>query len=62
MKLSIVTIKRTICSIDAEAGKRPVSLLPRGFRLLSRIWLKQEWNQLHWQSFPGSASIMAISG
>jgi len=22
-----------------------------GFKLLSDIWLKQEWNQLHWQSF-----------
>jgi cephalosporin hydroxylase len=22
-----------------------------GFRLLSSIWIKQEWNQLHWQTF-----------
>jgi hypothetical protein len=22
-----------------------------GFKAVSEIWLKQEWNQLHWQSF-----------
>lgn len=24
---------------------------PEGFRLLSGLWLRQEWNLLHWQSF-----------
>lgn len=52
MKLSIDTIKRTICSIKADGRETTAPLYSQeGFKLLSRIWLKQEWNQLHWQSF-----------
>jgi cephalosporin hydroxylase len=52
MKLLIDTIKRTICRADADGRETTTPLYSQeGFKLLSSVWLKQEWNQLHWQSF-----------
>lgn len=48
----IDTDERTIHTVGENGGERMVPLYSReGFRLVSRVWLKQEWNQLHWQSF-----------
>jgi len=52
MKITIDTRERTLCLWNANGKERAVSLYSQeGFELLSRVWLKQEWNQLHWQSF-----------
>ncbi|MBD9417102.1 hypothetical protein IB234_21250 [Pseudomonas sp. PDM16] len=52
MKVSIDTELQTL---EYQAKGSPDTSLPLyskdAFRLLSGIWLKQEWNQLHWQSF-----------
>lgn len=52
MKVSIDTELQTL---EYQAEGSPGTSLPlyskEAFRLLSGIWLKQEWNQLHWQSF-----------
>jgi cephalosporin hydroxylase len=50
--ITIDTKNRTICANDntAEEIKFPLYSL-EGFNLISKVWLKQEWNQLHWQSF-----------
>jgi cephalosporin hydroxylase len=52
MKITINTKKNTIVSFD-EKGKEKLTPIysQEGFKLLSSVWLKQEWNQLHWQSF-----------
>ena len=52
MKITINTEENTIVSLD-EKGREILTPIysQEGFKLLSRIWLKQEWNQLHWQSF-----------
>ncbi|OHB49667.1 MAG: hypothetical protein A2Y10_05790 [Planctomycetes bacterium GWF2_41_51] len=49
----IINIQEKMISLLDENGeKRLVPIYSQeGFRLLSGIWLKQEWNQLHWQSF-----------
>lgn len=52
MKLAIDTGERTLRRWDPD-GKEIITPLysEEGFALLSRLWIKQEWNQLHWQSF-----------
>lgn len=52
MKICIDTMEGKIAvhGIDGEEFVEPI-YSQEGFKLLSRIWLKQEWNQLHWQSF-----------
>ena len=52
MKITIDTEQRTVSSSDPE-GREVVTPLysQEGFEVVSRVWLKQEWNQLHWQSF-----------
>lgn len=52
MKVIIDTETQTLCSRDANEMEFFLPLYSQeAFELLSRIWLKQEWNQLHWQSF-----------
>ena len=52
MKITINTEENTIVGLD-EKGKEILTPIysQEGFKLLSSIWLKQEWNQMHWQSF-----------
>ena len=52
MKITINIKDKTIVHLD-EKGKEILTPIysQEGFKLLSSIWLKQEWNQLHWQSF-----------
>lgn len=52
MKLAIDTGERTLRRWGPD-GREIITPLysEEGFELLSRVWLKQEWNQLHWQSF-----------
>lgn len=47
MKLSIDTNENIIRHQD---GATPV-YSQEGFRMLSGLWLRQQWNQMHWQSF-----------
>lgn len=52
MKVTIDTEKG--CLETAQPNGETVTIplySPEGFKLISDIWLKQEWNQLHWQSF-----------
>lgn len=43
---------KTILTLDQEGNDITLPIYSReGFSLLSKIWIKQEWNQLHWQSF-----------
>lgn len=52
MKMIIDTRSCEISCLDEGTNTDSLPLYSReGFRLLSAIWLKQEWNQLHWQSF-----------
>jgi len=52
MKVQIDTVAGTLALREDNGNTRVEPLYSaEGFRLLSRIWLKQEWNQLHWQSF-----------
>ncbi len=52
MKIDIDTVKNTVVARDATGNEVRVPVYSQaGFRILSDIWLKQEWNQLHWQSF-----------
>ncbi|MCP3891325.1 MAG: hydroxylase [Desulfobulbaceae bacterium] len=52
MKITINTEENTIMGVNEEGEKISASIYSQeGFKLLSSIWLKQEWNQLHWQSF-----------
>lgn len=52
MKLTVDTEKNTITYLsDGNAETQVPVYSQEGFKLLSDIWLKQEWNQLHWQSF-----------
>jgi len=52
MKLNIDTEK---CTLERILPNGQANIVPlysaEGFRVVSEIWLKQEWNQLHWQSF-----------
>lgn len=52
IKLTIDIDNRILRSNYAD-GREVIAPLysQEGFNLLSGIWLKQEWNQLHWQSF-----------
>jgi cephalosporin hydroxylase len=51
-KIIIDTVANTISTHNAEGTEAVLPIYSQeGFRLLSDIWLKQEWNQLHWQSF-----------
>lgn len=46
------TVKNTITYIDDRKAETQIPLYSaEGFKAVSDIWLKQEWNQLHWQSF-----------
>jgi len=52
MKISIDTEKGTLECIQPNGQMSTVPLYSaEGFKVVSDIWLKQEWNQLHWQSF-----------
>jgi cephalosporin hydroxylase len=52
MKINIDSEHGTIFFIDATGREVAVPVYSQeGFKLLSSIWLKQEWDQLHWQSF-----------
>jgi cephalosporin hydroxylase len=52
MKLTIDTVENTVYTHNADGEDTVVPVYSKeGFKLLSDIWLKQEWNQLHWQSF-----------
>lgn len=52
MKLLINTDEKTIQAEEVGGTKKIIPLYStEGFELISKIWLKQEWNQLHWQSF-----------
>jgi cephalosporin hydroxylase len=52
MEIIIDTKKNTIIESDVSGKKTTIPIYSQeGFRLLSSIWLKQEWNHLHWQSF-----------
>lgn len=52
MKIIIDTEINTIVCVDNNGTKICVPIYSReGFKIISNVWLKQEWNQLHWQSF-----------
>lgn len=52
MKLTIDVKENMIVGQDAQGRETLIPIYSQaGFKLLSSIWLKQEWNQLHWQSF-----------
>jgi len=52
MKICIDTEKGTLERIQSNGQTNTVQLYSdEGFKVVSEIWLKQEWNQLHWQSF-----------
>lgn len=52
MRIAVDTEANTICSQNAEGQEEIVPVFSKeGFELISKLWLKQEWNQLHWQSF-----------
>lgn len=52
MKITIDTESSTICTSGPGGETLNLQLYSReGFNLISKVWLKQEWNQLHWQSF-----------
>ena len=52
MKITIDTEANTIVSIGTDGKEQTVPVYSQeGFELVSKVWLKQEWNQLHWQSF-----------
>lgn len=52
MKVTIDTEMRTLHSWDSNGKEIFLQLYSKeAFELLSHIWLKQEWNLLHWQSF-----------
>lgn len=52
MKISIDTEKGTLERIQSNGQTITVPLYSaEGFKAVSDVWLKQEWNQLHWQSF-----------
>jgi cephalosporin hydroxylase len=52
MELCIDTEKGLLKFIqpNGQAGAVPL-YSAEGFKAVSEVWLKQEWNQLHWQSF-----------
>lgn len=52
MKVTIDTAASTL-DVQSDDGSRQRHPLysPQAFRLLSGVWLKQEWSLLHWQSF-----------
>ena len=52
MKYLIDTDEGKIHCLPSQGEGRSVEIYSReGFRLISSLWLKQEWNQLHWQTF-----------
>ncbi len=52
MKILIDTSTNTLEKTDAAGSKTVLPLYSdEGFRIVSDVWLTQEWNQLHWQSF-----------
>ncbi len=52
MKISIDTESRTLDYQTADSMSVSLPLYSQeAFRILSEVWIKQEWNQLHWQSF-----------
>lgn len=52
MKLRIDTKERLVYSEDESGREMSVPLHSReAFRLVSQVWLTQQWSQLHWQSF-----------
>jgi len=52
MKLCIDTEERTIrCTDEYDRESKTALYSQEGFKLVSDVWLKQEWNQRHWKSF-----------
>jgi cephalosporin hydroxylase len=52
MKLQIDTRAGTLAVLHDDGRSQDLPLYSdEGLRLVSGVWLKQEWNQLHWQSF-----------
>jgi cephalosporin hydroxylase len=52
MRIQIDTHQGTLCIEDENGGERIEPLYSaEAFRLVSSVWIKQEWNRLHWQSF-----------
>lgn len=52
MKISMDTENGTLERILSNGQIDTVPLYSsEGFKAVSEVWLKQEWNQLHWQSF-----------
>jgi len=52
MKITIDTEENSILTLDGNGKKTLTPIYSQeGFKMLSSVWLKQEWNQLHWQSF-----------
>ena len=52
MKITLDLDRKTILTMDKEGNDISMPIYSReGFSLLSKILIKQEWNQLHWQSF-----------
>lgn len=52
MKLTIDTDEGTLERIQPNGQTNKIPLYSaEGFKQVSEVWLKQEWNQLHWQSF-----------
>ena len=52
MRITVDTEANTISCQNADGQDEIVPFFSKeGFELISKLWLKQEWNQLHWQSF-----------
>lgn len=52
MKIRIDTDANSLEQTDSEGRTKTVPLYSNeGFKIVSDVWLTQEWNQLHWQSF-----------
>jgi len=52
MKMQIDTRQGTLCIEEEDGTERTESLYSaEAFHVMSGVWLKQEWNRLHWQSF-----------
>ncbi|SDT93779.1 Cephalosporin hydroxylase [Pseudomonas pohangensis] len=51
MKINIDTEKQTLEYQTATGNVHIPLYSQKAFRMVSEVWIKQEWNQLHWQSF-----------
>ncbi len=52
MRIIIDDADKTVTTVSSSGEEKRFGLYsPEGFRSLSDLWIKQEWNSLHWQSF-----------